>query len=123
MPPYFKTMRVIISALAVLFLAGCAGHHGAKTATFNLDPAKVPEPYHTLVDIEFVKPLVFEAMLRTEPPTDAMIVDSRPKQPRYDQGHIPTAVSLPDSQFDNLAADVLPSNKDAQLIFYCGGKH
>ena len=123
MRKYAMTMRLIISALAVLFLAGCTAQHGPRAATFDLDPAQVPEPYHTLVDIEFVKPLVFEAMLRTEPPTDAMIIDSRPKQPRYDVGHIPTAISLPDSQFDNLAADVLPKNKDALLVFYCGGKH
>ena len=123
MRKYSITMRLIISALAVLFLAGCTGHHGPRTVKFDLDPAQVPEPYHTLVDIEFVKPLVFEAMLRTEPPTDVMIIDSRPKQPRYDVGHIPTAVSLPDSQFDRMAAEVLPTDKNTKLIFYCGGTH
>ncbi len=123
MQKYSITMRLIISALAVLFLAGCAGHHGPKTAKFDLDPAQVPEPYHTLVDIEFVKPLVFEAMLRTESPADVMIIDSRPKQPRFDVGHIPTAVSMPDTQFDRMAADVLPADKSTLLVFYCGGLH
>ena len=50
-----------------------------------------------------------------------IIIDSRPKQPRYDKGHIPTAISLPDSQFDKMAAEVLPADKTAKLIFYCGG--
>ncbi len=121
MRKYPLSMRLIISALAMLFLAGCAGQHGPKTAVFDLDPAKVPSPYHTLVDIEYVKPLVFEAMLNADPPRDVMIIDSRPKQPRYDKGHIPTAVSLPDGQFDKLAADVLPADKSTLLVFYCGG--
>ncbi len=123
MRKYTMTMRLIILALAALFLAGCAGRHDLKTATFDLDPAQVPEPFHTLKDIEFVKPLVFKALLRTEPPADFMIIDSRPKQPRYDKGHIPTAVSLPDSQFDKMAAEVLPADKSALLVFYCGGLH
>jgi rhodanese-related sulfurtransferase len=123
MQKFSMTMRLIITALTVLFLVGCAGHQGTKTAKFDLDPAQVPQPFHTLVDIEFIKPLVFEALLRTEPPMDVMIIDSRPKQPRYDVGHIPTAVSLPDSQFDSRAAEVLPADKNALLVFYCGGLH
>jgi rhodanese-related sulfurtransferase len=54
---------------------------------------------------------------------DVMIIDSRPTARKYDGGHIPTAVSLPDSQFDKLAASVLPEDKSKLLIFYCGGYH
>ena len=50
----------------------------------------------------------------------AIIVDSRPKKPKYDKGHIPTAISIPDSQFDKLKGK-LPEDKNALLIFYCGG--
>ena len=50
----------------------------------------------------------------------AVIVDSRPKKPKYDKGHIPTAMSLPDSQFDTLKGK-LPRDPDTVLIFYCGG--
>lgn len=121
MRKYSIAMRLIISALAVLFLAGCAGQHGAQGRPIALDPAKVPNPYDNLVDIEFVKPLVFEAMLSANPPQDFVLIDSRPKQPRYDKAHIPTAVSLPDSQFEKMAADVLPADKSALLVFYCGG--
>lgn len=49
------------------------------------------------------------------------VVDSRPKERKYDLGHIPGAVSLPDSQFDKLAAQVLPADKAAALYFYCDG--
>lgn len=50
----------------------------------------------------------------------AVIIDSRPKKPKYDKGHIPTAMSLPDSQFDALKGK-LPRDPDTVLIFYCGG--
>jgi len=49
-----------------------------------------------------------------------VIVDSRPKRPKYDKGHIPTAISLPDSKFDKMKGD-LPQDKSIPLIFYCGG--
>lgn len=51
---------------------------------------------------------------------DVTIVDSRPAR-KYSGGHIPTSATLPQSQFDALAAGVLPENKDQLLIFYCGG--
>jgi len=47
------------------------------------------------------------------------LVDSRPA-PRYDEAHIPTAVSIPDTALPAQAAR-LPINKDILLIFYCGG--
>lgn len=49
------------------------------------------------------------------------LVDSRPKERKYDLGHIPGAISLPDSQFDKLAAERLPKDKAAALYFYCEG--
>lgn len=49
-----------------------------------------------------------------------MIIGSRPKQVKYDKGHIPMAVSIPDSRFDKMT-DQLPGDKEALLIFYCGG--
>jgi rhodanese-related sulfurtransferase len=52
--------------------------------------------------------------------TDMMLIDSRPKRTKYDKGHIPTAVSIPDSQFDKMTAQ-LPADKNSLLVFYCGG--
>jgi len=49
-----------------------------------------------------------------------VIVDSRPKRPKYDKGHIPTAISLPDSKFDKMKGD-LPQDKNIPLVFYCQG--
>jgi rhodanese-related sulfurtransferase len=53
-------------------------------------------------------------------PKGVMIVDSRPYKPKYVAGYIPTAVSIPASQFDKMT-DKLPENKSDLLIFYCGG--
>ena len=49
------------------------------------------------------------------------LVDARPKERKFDKGHIPGAISLPDSQFDKLAAERLPADKAAALYFYCDG--
>ena len=49
-----------------------------------------------------------------------IIVDSRPKRPKFDKGHIPSAISIPDTQFDKLKGK-LPADKTTPLIFYCGG--
>ncbi len=49
-----------------------------------------------------------------------IIVDARPKKAKYDKGYIPTAISIPDSKFDELKGK-LPADKNMLLIFYCGG--
>jgi len=49
-----------------------------------------------------------------------VLVDSRPKRKKYDKGHVPTAISIPDSQFDKFK-DQLPQDKAKTLVFYCGG--
>jgi len=49
-----------------------------------------------------------------------ILVDSRPLKPKYNKGHIPTAISIPDSQFDILKGK-LPADKSMLLIFYCQG--
>ena len=81
------------------------------------EPAKEDQSwrYHDIVTLDFVKEHV-----NIPPSEDVMIIDSRPYKPKYIKGHIPTAVSIPDSQFDKLT-DQLPENKETLLIFYCGG--
>ncbi len=51
---------------------------------------------------------------------DMVLIDSRPKRKKFDQGHIPGAVSIPDSQFAKMT-DQLPQDKNKMLVFYCGG--
>lgn len=48
------------------------------------------------------------------------LIDSRPKERKYDKGHIPGAISIPDSDFDKML-DRLPADKNSPLYFYCEG--
>jgi len=121
--------QLFILALALLFMAGCVAKEPVRpgvvpepgkipTVKEEFDPAQVANPYHTIVGIDFVKPFVCDNLLLDEPRTDVVLIDSRPKRPRYDRGHIPTAISIPDSEFDELK-HLLPDNKSALLIFHC----
>jgi hypothetical protein len=49
-----------------------------------------------------------------------VLLDSRPDT-MYNEGHIPTAVSMPFFAFDKLAETILPKNKDIVQIYYCSG--
>jgi len=49
-----------------------------------------------------------------------LIVDSRPLITKYDKGHVPTAISIPFSQFDALKGK-LPRDLNTPVMFYCGG--
>lgn len=48
------------------------------------------------------------------------LFDSRPA-PRFQEGYIPTAVNLPLFAWKKMAEAKLPKEKDALIIFYCGG--
>ena len=72
---------------------------------------KIPGNY-AAVSIEYVAQQ-YEA-------NQMIIVDSRPKRPKFDKGHIPSAISIPDTQFDKLKGK-LPADKSTPLVFYCGG--
>ena len=50
----------------------------------------------------------------------ALVVDSRPKKANYDKGYIPSAISIPDSEFEKLQGR-LPRDNNTPLIFYCEG--
>lgn len=71
--------------------------------------------YQHLVDAEFVARYAI-----LPKPDGVLIIDSRPTARKYDPGHIPTALNLPDAEFDKLQ-HLLPSDKAMLLIFYCEG--
>lgn len=71
--------------------------------------------FHDIVDVKFVMEQVNVPM-----PENVMIIDARPKRAQYDKGHIPMAVSIPNTHFDKMT-DKLPKDKNALLVFYCGG--
>jgi len=71
--------------------------------------------YKNIVDTAFVKEYA-----QIPPRKDVVIIDSRPAARRYDVGHIPGAVNIPDTQFDKFK-HLLPEDKNKLLVFYCGG--
>lgn len=101
----FKRLMLVLVAL---LLAIPFGVNAAET----FDKSKW---YKTIVDYEFVAKYAV-APIRS----DVMIIDSRPYARRYVVGHIPMAVSIPDSKFAEMK-NLLPKDKGLQLIFYCGG--
>jgi rhodanese-related sulfurtransferase len=72
--------------------------------------------YGKLVDVEFVKQQAVVPRI-----DGVMVIDARPTARKFDIGHIPTAVNIPDSAFDKLAPSMLPADKATLLVFYCDG--
>ena len=108
--PVKKFSALSLSLCLVLAIAvGCA------TTQKAAEPVKADWLFHGITDVALV-----QQYAKVPQPEGAMIIDSRPYKPKYVSGHIPTAVSIPDSQFDQMT-DKLPENKDTLLIFYCGG--
>jgi len=110
-----KQVLNVLTVLGVffLFMAGCSSMAPAPAAP-QVDAAE-DAPFHAIVDAAFVQQHVQVPMS-----DGVMLIDSRPRRPKYDEGHIPMAVSIPDSQFDKMTGR-LPADKNALLIFYCGG--
>jgi hypothetical protein len=48
------------------------------------------------------------------------LVDARPAS-KYNEEHIPGAVSIPYTELKEKGAELLPAEKDTAMIFYCGG--
>jgi rhodanese-related sulfurtransferase len=49
----------------------------------------------------------------------AVVIDSRPPR-KYNKGHVPGAINIPTTRFE-ASREMLPEDKDIELIFYCGG--
>lgn len=112
-----KVLHQTASTLALFFLLfafiGCATQQPAAPVDESAELAF--EPFHDVVDMAFL-----EQHLSIPMAENVMVIDSRPYKPKYIEGHIPMAVSIPDSQFDKMT-DKLPADKNSLLIFYCGG--
>jgi hypothetical protein len=101
--------------VAVAFTVGL-GWTGAHKAVASEKAGGADDwKFHAIVDVDFVKQHV-----AIPAPEGVMIIDSRPFKPKYYKGHIPNAVSIPDSQFEKMTGK-LPEDKNALLILYCGG--
>ncbi len=106
--------RITLTFALLAALAGLPAALPVQAAeTAAIQPKEGWHP--NLVDETFVKKY---AVLPK--PDGVLIIDSRPTERMYDPGHIPTAVSIPDSQFEKMT-DKLPADKATLLVFYCGG--
>jgi len=114
-------MKIKHTILAAILLAAVAAAPLTYITTAAAEqtaaqPAAKANYYTKLVDIDFVKKY---AVIPAR--DDVMIIDSRPAVRKYDIGHIPGAINIPDTQFDELAPKMLPPDKSKLLIFYCEG--
>ena len=110
-----EATKIWIAALLVAALSlavGCSTTAGPASAKGETGAAW---KFHDIAGIELI-----QANAVVPQPKDVLIVDSRPYKPKYVNGHIPTAVSMPFSRFDKMT-DKLPKDKNTLLIFYCGG--
>jgi hypothetical protein len=103
----------VLFSLALVFAAGGAPSIASTTESGGSEAADWK--FHTIVKVDFVQQYAKLPLVE-----NVMIIDSRPYQPKFVKGHIPTAVSIPDTQFDK-HVEKLPQDKNAVLIFYCGG--
>ena len=107
-----KKLRLSLFTLATLLLL--LAHSGVQAAGDQAADSQASW-YHTIVGYDFISKYAVIPLA-----ADAVIIDSRPTARKYDMGHIPGAISIPDLLFDTMT-DQLPEDKNIQLIFYCGG--
>jgi hypothetical protein len=111
----FQKMSAVSLILGFALMLGI----GYASTALASDAAKTGQQadwkFHDIVDLAFV-----QQYAKLPQPETVVIIDSRPYKPKYAKGHIPTAVSIPHSQFDKMT-DKLAVDKNALLIFYCGG--
>ena len=103
-------MKFSLSLFAAFLLVGCATATADTTAT---PPASEAAETHHEVAL-YTWEQVAEAMA-----SGAVLVDARGPQ-SYASGHIEGAINIPCSGPDESYA-ALPADRDAQLVFYCGG--
>ncbi|OGR21928.1 MAG: sulfurtransferase [Desulfobacula sp. RIFOXYA12_FULL_46_16] len=107
-------IMVLVFLTGLLLLTGCTTVKTAKTAETQSEDRSWM--FHDIVDAEFVK-----AHMDIPMPANVMLIDSRPYKTKFIQGHIPGAVSIPFSEFDQ-KIKLLPQDKNALLIYYCEGE-
>lgn len=99
-----KIKFVIYLSLLAVLITGCASGSAPQSGW-----------YPNVIGFDTVKKY---AVLPA--PAGVHIIDSRPAGRKYDGGHIPGAINIPERSFE-IMTDSLPTNKADLLIFYCSG--
>lgn len=97
-------------------LVSFTGSPASPTATAVSVKQPYKMPAEQLIEIEELAELIDT----NSTPGGYTLVDSRPAD-AFLTGHIPTAQSLPYGAFEKMHAEVLPTDKEKLVIFYCGG--
>lgn len=103
----------LIPSVAV-FLFGVLITQGAVQAGEKTSAAPYDWYYPKIVDADFVAQYA-----KIPQRKDVVIVDSRPLK-KYDKGHIVPAIGIPQRKLADMK-HLLPEDKSALVIFYCGG--
>ena len=116
----FYLLTVVVVTFS-LFFSGCAKQAQTVKAEKPTKSVKqrVIEAGFEIVDYDFVKKYVGNGLRKFN---KVVIIDARPER-KYDSGHIPGAINIPDTKFDKYVGqlDKLKVTKDTLLIVYCGG--
>jgi rhodanese-related sulfurtransferase len=112
-----QSKRTILATLVLaLFAASPLAVYAPAASAADAAAVQAKEGwYKNLVDFDYMK-----GQVEIPPKAGVTLVDARPAARKYDLGHIPGAISIPDSQFEKMT-DKLPADKAALLIFYCEG--
>jgi len=113
-----QSKHIILATLVLSVSLGCANTSATQPAANPAAAATAQAKegwYKNLVDFDYMK-----SQVEIPPKAGVTVIDSRPAARKYDVGHIPGAINIPDSQFDKMT-DRLPADKNALLVFYCEG--
>lgn len=108
-----RTFVPFVGSFLLTLGCACGGSEPApKTPTTQ--SAQTADP-----SAEFRKLTVEEVMAKVNAKDGKTFVFDNNSQERYAKGHVPTAKWV---SYDAVTADKLPTDKTAELVFYCGSE-
>jgi rhodanese-related sulfurtransferase len=107
--------RLAIALVLALPVALPAVFYSAPAHTQAANQAAEANYYRNQVDFDFVK-----QWAQIPPRKGVMLIDARPTARKFNPGHIPGSINIPDDKFEQMK-DQLPQDKGTLLIFYCEG--
>ena len=105
---------IVLAVVALTFL-------NAEDITLSKASSKV-EALIKKGDFKIVDTNYFKSKLGkgTRVGAKVILIDARPKK-KYQKGHIPTAINIPDTAFDKFYPQISSMDKNREIITYCGG--
>lgn len=75
---------------------------------------------YTVVTEDYVRDLILESYVTRVDYSPYLLVDARPYSTYFEE-HIPNSIQADDLVFLQKYLSIMPSNKDTEIIIYCGG--